>query len=459
MLKKWSAVFLAIALIFTLAACGSGNSADNGGGKEGDGNSNNPATSDSGGGKSEKVTLKIIHWQQENINNAIEAINKKFEDTYPNVKVEYITAPPDATYDQLMQTRMNATDTDILALKTSFIGVPEEWSPGAQDPLWKQWIDAGLIADLTGQSFLNHYNPGDVEQAMTYKGKVYGVNMGKVAFTGLFYNKDMFAKYDLKVPTTWDELLNVFQVLKDNGVAPLGMAGKDVWPMNLAVEGLQASIIKDQAAFIKGLWTGETKFTDPVAIEVLEKSQVLMNNTINGFMGIDYGTLPSVFASEQVAMIADGTWNAPLIASLEPGFEFGYFPIPGSNDAAQNSQLAGKYDMTWLVLEKSAKKEYALKWLEMISDPANYTDFVNAAGFIPTQPNIQLESKFTSELEPYLTEFKLAWEILFINRQNVGEYAKDARVHAEYLAPAGPIKDPAELAGKSQTDWDAAAPK
>lgn len=106
MVRKASLIIMTLVLLLMLAACGSGGR-------------NNPSGD-------EQITLKIIHWQQENINNAIKEINQKFEDKYPNVKVQYDTVPPDATYDQLMQTRINAKDTDILALKTSFIGAPED---------------------------------------------------------------------------------------------------------------------------------------------------------------------------------------------------------------------------------------------------------------------------------------------------------------------------------------------
>lgn len=447
MFKKLLMMSFVTVLILVLAACS--NAEETAGGSSTD------------GGK-EKVTLKIIHWQQENINNYIKEFNKKFEEKYPEVKVEYTTVPADATYDQLMQTRMNAGDSgdaDIIPLKSSFVGAPQDWSPGAADPMWKQWIDAGLIADLSDQAFVKNYNEIDVQNAMTYNDKVYGVNMGKVAFTGLFYNKDLFAKYNLQVPTTWTELQNVIKVLKDNGVEPLGFAGKDVWPINLAVQGLQASIHDDQLSYIQGLWTGETKLTDPVQIEVLQKSQDLMNSAMNGFMGIDYGTLPTLFATERVAMIADGTWDATTIQTANPNLKFGYFPIPGSDDAAKNKDLAGKYDMTWMVVEKSPKKEYALKWLEMLSEKQNYTDFVNAAGFLPTQPDVALTSEFIKEIQPYLDNFKLSWDQLFINRQNVGQYIAESSVHAELLKPAGPLNTPEELAAKSQADWDAAAPK
>ncbi|WP_340028147.1 extracellular solute-binding protein [Paenibacillus sp. FSL H7-0940] len=447
MKKMTLAIVLVTVLLCVLAACSSSSS-------ESEGTQATDST--------KKVTLKIIHWQQENINNYIKEFNTKFEAKYPDVKVEYTTVPADATYDQLMQTRMNAGsngDVDIIPLKSSFVGAPQEWSSGAADPMWKQWIDAGLISDLSDQSFIKNYNEADVQNAMTYNDKVYGVNMGKVAFTGLFYNKELFAKYNLEIPTTWDELQHVIKVFKDNGVEALGLAGKDVWPIGLAVQGLQASIHDDQLAYIKGLWTGETKLTDPVQLEVLQKSQDLMNNAMPGFMGIDYGTLPSLFATGKVAMIADGTWDATTIQTANPDLKFGYFPIPGSNDAAKNKNLAGKYDMTWMVVDNSPNKDYAMKWLDMLSEKENYTEFVNAAGFLPTQPDVEMTSEFIQGIQPYLEDFKLSWDQLFINRQNVGQYISEASVHAEMLKPAGPIATPEELAGKSQADWDAAAPK
>lgn len=456
-MKKWSALLLALVMAFSLAACSGGN--DNNENKEGSGNaSESPkASADNGGASDEKVTLRILHWINEPVNKFMnDVFIPQFEDKYPNVTIDYTTVPSDDTYDQLMQTRINANDADILAFRSAFVGAPQDWSPGAADPLWKQWADAGLISDLTNEPFVENYNPTDVANAMTYNGKVYGLNMGKVSFTGLYYNKDIFAANNLEVPTTWEEFVTVLETLDKAGVAPIGFAGRDVWPVNLAVQGLQATVHDDQLAFIKGLWTGETQFTDPAALEVLEKSQVLMNYAQEGFMGMDYGTLPSIFAAGQVAMAADGTWNASTYAGLNPDLKFGYFPIPGSSDAADNANLAGKYDMTWMVVEKSKNKEWALKFLEELSTKENYTAFVNAAGFLPTQ-DVTVDSEFINGIMPYLGEFKLAWDQLFINRENVGQYANNSSVHAEFLKPAGPLETPQELGELSQKDWDAAA--
>ena len=454
-MKKTAILLLALALVFTLAACGgnngsSGDATKNNNTQENNTQENNSSTTD------KQVTLKIIHWINEGTNKYYEGFNKRFEERYPTIKVDYVVVPSDATYDQLQQTRISANDTDLLAIKSGFAAIPQEWSPGAQDPTWKQWIDAGLIADLTNEPFITNYNANDVANSTTYNGKVYGVNLGKVAFTGLFYNKRIFEENGLEVPKTWDELLNVFRVLEDKGIEPLGFAGKDLWPINLAVQGLSASIHDDQLAWIKGLWDGSTKFTDEIHLEILGKAQVLMEHAINGFMGVDYGSLPGLFAAEQVAMIADGSWNAAAIRTAKPDLRFGYFPVPGSNDPAQNASLAGKYDMSWMVLEKAKNKDAALKWLAMHSEPEEYAEFIRSSGFQPTQDNVAVDDPFLDEISPYLANFKLAWDQLFINRQNAGQYVNGSSIHVEFLTPAGPLAKPEELAKKSQADWDAA---
>ncbi|MFQ7551442.1 MAG: extracellular solute-binding protein [Blautia marasmi] len=45
------------------------------------------------------------------------------------------------------------------------------------------------------------------------------------------YRKDVFEKYDLEVPKTWDDFLNVCQTLKEKEEIPLIVAGKENWQL------------------------------------------------------------------------------------------------------------------------------------------------------------------------------------------------------------------------------------
>ena len=63
-----------------------------------------------------------------------------------------------------------------------------------------------------------------------YNGKQYGIpwDMGMIGF---WYNKDLFAQAGITAPpTTWDDYLAAVKKLKDAGITPLAIAGKDKWP-------------------------------------------------------------------------------------------------------------------------------------------------------------------------------------------------------------------------------------
>lgn len=134
--------------------------------------------------------IKILHWKQENINKAIEEINKKFEEKYPEYKVEYTTTGPDDEYKQAQRARITAGDVDILADLSGMRLSPKEWTPGAKVPDWQQWIDSGLIADLSDQPFVKNYNANDISKAGTYNGKVYALPTGKVAMSGFLQQRN-----------------------------------------------------------------------------------------------------------------------------------------------------------------------------------------------------------------------------------------------------------------------------
>lgn len=453
MFKKYGVLLLGLIMVFSLvlSACGSDDAeevvttpeTDNG-----DATKDEPESSDD-------VTLTVLGWKNEGANLAFETLHEKFEADNPGVTIEYITTAPDEPYRTMRQNRVSAGEVDIWAESNGFILAPEDWSPGAADPSWKQFIDDGRVADLTGQAFLSNWNESMIQDAVTYNDKVYGLNLGSVAFTGFYYNKTILADNGIEVPQTWDELIAAFDTLEAAGIDSLAFAGADIWPYNLAVQGLQATILEDQLSVVKGLWDGSIQFTDDKIVEVYEKAQILQERAIPASSQLGYGDLPGLFATGQVAMVGDGIWRAAEISAANPDIDFGYFPIPGNDDASKNQNIAGKYDMTLMIAEDAPNKEIALKYFEFLSDPANYTEFVNTAGFMPTQ-DVEVSNPLINEVSSQYG-FLNAWDQLFINRPDAGEYVVNSSIHAEFLAPWGPDATPADVSAKAQADWDAAA--
>jgi len=398
-----------------------------------------------------KVTLELLIHQNAPLVDYINSFNEKFHAQYPDISVNVSVVKADELATST-QTRLTAEDIDIIDMFGFAQGI-QPYMKAADKPNWQTLIEAGLLLDLSGQPFLKYYDPSAVRDAGSFNGKVYEVNTGRYAFTGVFYNKELFAKYGVKVPTTWSQLVAACQTFKRNNIAPMTAGGKDGWPVLVAGYGILLSAYPDQAGLVKGLWTGTIKWNDASSVDMWKKMQVLARDMIEpGASGIAFDAAPGRFASGAAAMYPAGSWDAPAIAAANPKLSFGYFPMPGSDSAANNKYLAGKYDVGWVVAAKTRNKEAATKWLAFFSQPENYQAYVNATGIMPTQPTAKLNTVLGREVAPYLANFRLGYELLWVNPKGYGQWAQP---NASFFKPFNQWDDAQKLADQAQADLDA----
>ncbi|RME65999.1 MAG: extracellular solute-binding protein, partial [Caldilineae bacterium] len=413
-----------------------------------------PAEAPSGGeaaAPAEKVTLRTLIHQNPPMVQFMEEFNAKFQEKYPNITVDQsvVNASDLATS---TQTRLTANDVDLIDM-FGFSNAVQPYMKNVEKPGWQQLIEAGLLADLTDQDFVSNYAENAIRDAGTYNGKVYQINLGRVIYSGIFYNKNLFEEYGVAVPTTWPELVAACETFKANNIPCMTAGGKDGWPIFVGAYGLIGSIYPDQAALVEGLWTGKIKWNDEKSLEMWRKMKVyaqeMMEPEASGIAG---DAAPGRFASGAVAMFPGGTWYAPAIEASAPEFEWGYIPFPGSDNPEDNKYWFGKYDQGWAVAANSQNMEAAMLYLREFSDPENYQAFVNAVGFIPTQPTATLETQIGQEVAPYLNNFRVGYEQYWVAPKGAGEFANP---WASYFKPFGTYDDPVELANKVQADLQA----
>ena len=102
-------------------------------------------------------------------------------------------------------------------------------------------LKAGLWTQLSG-SYLDNYSEG-ARKAAQFQGKDYGVPTGISFVTGVYYNKDLFQKNGVQVPTTWDEFIAACEAFKAKGITPIVMGGAEKWPVGLVMEGIVSSSV------------------------------------------------------------------------------------------------------------------------------------------------------------------------------------------------------------------------
>lgn len=407
------------------------------------------ASSDSGAPSGE---LQILVSSADASDAAFKAINAGFESEYPDVKVTFSSVAND-NYPATKSSRLTAGNVDIVVVK-NFVEVPDFAADSTSDDVLL--ARSGGLLDLSGESFISNYTPS-VLDAQAIDGKQFAVPTGLSYSTGVYYNKTLFDQNGLSVPTTWTEFQTAISTLKSAGQTPFGIGGKDTWPAGLAMLGSVAGTYPsadDKAKLVEGLWKNTVKLTDAKPQSVLDKTETIFQNAQSNFAGTGYDEIPAGFASGKFAMILDGTWNEPTInTAVNGGFDYGYFPLPASDNAADNASLNGKIELQLAAAANSKNKTAALAWLDYFSNPTNYAKFVATSGFSPAQPDIAV-SPFLDSIQKYTETFEPAWDSVWIANNKAGQ---DAVYPFNYpaITPLG-SSSAAQAAESAQSAWSAA---
>jgi raffinose/stachyose/melibiose transport system substrate-binding protein len=149
-----------------------------------------------------------------------------------------------------------------------------------------------------------------------------------------------------------------------------------------------------------------------------------------------------------------GSWQGPAVEAAEPAFDWDYVPFPGSDNAEDNQYLFGKYDQGWAIAANSPNQEAALNYVAMFSEPDNYQAFIDATGFIPTQPTASLEGKLGEDVAPYLADFRVGYEQYWVAPKGAGQWA-DGGQGAAWFVPFNEWEDAEALATQAQEDLQA----
>ncbi|HEY6570795.1 MAG TPA: extracellular solute-binding protein [Candidatus Limnocylindrales bacterium] len=254
-----------------------------------------------------------------------ENIAKAYMAEHPNVKIN-LTVQENEAFKTKLATSMQAGDVPDLF---------QSWGGGVM----AQQADAGLLKDITADvaSWASTVNPGAMS-IYAYNGKQYGIpwDMGMIGF---WYNKKLFADAGITAPpATWDEYLAAVKKLKDAGITPLAIAGKDMWPSM----HLWTYLVLRQGggeALAQMVQTGDWN-TDAcvkageavVALNALEPYQA-------GYKGATYNEEAAAVGNGKAAMELMGQW-APSVQRDQSadkqglGEDLGWFAFPAITGGA-----------------------------------------------------------------------------------------------------------------------------
>jgi raffinose/stachyose/melibiose transport system substrate-binding protein len=445
---RWIAALAAFALV--IAACGGDDDSSDTTAAPGDGDSQATTAA-----PVEDVTLRVLVHSQEPMTTFVQDFSRDFEAANPGVTVDVSVVGADELA-TVTQTRLSANDVDVIDI-FGFANPVEDYMGGATPPAWQTLIDAGLLLDITDEDFVDYYDTPSIEQAGSFNDRVYSVNLGRTIYGGMFVNLDLLADVGVEVPTTWSELVSVCEAVRAAGNECMTNGGADGWPVFVGTYGLLGSLFPDQQGLVEDLYTGEFTWDSPEAATLWERYQVYAQDMLEGgTTGLAHDAATFRYAAGDVAFLPTGAWQAPnLEGDGGAEFEWTYVPFPGSDNAADNEYLFGKYDQGWGIAAQSPNVEVAKRYVAAFSEPENYQEFVATTGFIPTQPTATLETTLGQAIAPYLENYRVGFEQFWVQPAGAGQWANGSQ-GASWFQPFNEWDDPAALAGQAQIDLQAA---
>lgn len=261
----------------------------------------------------EKVTLTLGSWRVDDV----EAVNKvlaAFKAKNPNIDIKFNpTNPPD--YNAVLRTQLTGgTGPDLMYLRSFKISAD----------LYKD----GFLAPITDMPKLKaNFTEGNLSPWTNDKGVIYGLPFMAVSH-GIYYNADIFKKYKIKVPATWEQLMAAAKKLKAAGVIPFSNGSKDQWDMNeIVFMNLLPDFIGGRASRLE-YETGKVPFNDQKMVAAFQAIKDIAPYLPAGQEGVSYYDSQQLFLLGKAAMFFGGSWDVAMFEKAAPGFNWSIMATP-----------------------------------------------------------------------------------------------------------------------------------
>jgi raffinose/stachyose/melibiose transport system substrate-binding protein len=296
-----------------------------------------------GGGGSGSITLSMQNANVKTSDPATYGIVQAFEKKYPKIKVNLVGQPVEQHEQQMTIAAQSHTLPDVFWVYNS---------------LAQTMVKNGNLLDLTSilssgnltskfpPSMLAGYKSGSTQYGVPYQALV----------TGLYYNKKILAKYNLTLPTTFDDLIQVSKTLHSHGVTTISQGANQssfsVWAFltmldRFGWEQKQAGLLNGSVSYnnddFKRLYGH---------IQELAKAGAFPSNMTTQ----NYQQSVDAFTSGKAAMLDSGVWAAGTIQTSSVGNDVGFWAGPTFSDGVGEQKLVMNAPSAPLVVSAEVKK-------------------------------------------------------------------------------------------------------
>ncbi len=307
-----------------------------------------------------QAQVTLTYWTQD-ANPAIPKEIADFERAYPNVKIKLTVFGTNA---YLQAVKVAASSNTL----------PDIMYEGLGRTLANFYEAHGLVLDLTKYAQQNGWYKQFLPLAFKindYQGRVYGIPT-IVMGMGVFYRKDIFARYHIAVPRTFAQFEAALVTLKAHGIIGVSMGGVGSWlTMRLTdalLEHYAGPALNDKIQSRRASWNSKP---------VIEAFTTLKDWTEKGyftpgFLSINPQDDEIPWMQGKAAMVFEGPWvDSQLITSHQDLSKYGFFPFPEDQTPNRLSVFAQQI----MIASRCQHVPEALDFIQYMTSKANLTKY------------------------------------------------------------------------------------
>ena len=224
--------------------------------------------------------------------------------------------------------------------------------------------------------------------------KIYGVPF-VYYYWGFFYKKSVFKRLGITPPQNWQQMLEVFQVLKSNNMIPVTIGTKNSWPaaawfdyLNLRINGL---------AFHQKLLKGQESFLSENVREVMHQWKSLLDTQtfITEKRQMDWQQALPFLYRDMAGMILTGSFLVNILPErLQDDIGFFRFPSIKPEMPFYEEVPTDVYMLNQLSIDNSAAEK-----LLVFGAQADIQSWISAAlGYLPPNKTVEVAQDYFAQI-------------------------------------------------------------
>lgn len=337
---------------------------------------------------------------------------EKFEAEYPSIRIE-VQVIPDNQWTTLVKTKTAVGETPDMIR-----------------------IDRELIVDIGPEHFVEFgseqpwYSRVLPEQLENKKidGKLYGLPVGSTSSLGLIYNRQLFEQYGISLPSNFEELCQVCEEFKAEGITPLYASDKDSWTTQIAFNVAFSQVASPETW--EQLQDGSLRWSDvPEFEQALEDIASLRTRgyTNPDYLTTSYESAVNAMARGEVAMFVSGQFFVNDVQVINPDADLMMVPLPYQKDILTIVQGPGQIS----VFRDSPNREQAEIFLNWFSQAENMDVFNKGWNHMPVYRDQQLQlnewqqNLYENYMKPGKTVLQVVEQLAGIDFNDLWSYQQE----------------------------------